>query len=155
MDDGGRLVTVFTDASFDHKTKAGGYAVWIKASWGRLQHWGRLRMKADTSQVAEAAALVNGICLAARKMDMRPGDTIVAVSDCKNAIDMLRHGQGWSKQKRALVEMVRSETRARGINVVFRHVKAHTGGTDARSWVNDWCDKRAREGRKMPAKVAA
>ena len=27
----------------------------------------------------------------------------------------------------------------------FRHVKAHTNKNDKRSWVNEWCDTKAKE----------
>jgi len=27
----------------------------------------------------------------------------------------------------------------------FRHVKAHSGKNDARSFVNEWCDKEAKK----------
>ena len=30
-------------------------------------------------------------------------------------------------------------------NFEFRHVKAHNGVPDARSFINDWCDKEARK----------
>lgn len=31
-----------------------------------------------------------------------------------------------------------------GLDIEFRHVRAHTDTKDARSYVNDWCDKNAK-----------
>lgn len=33
----------------------------------------------------------------------------------------------------------------------MRHVKAHNGTPDARSWVNDWCDKEAKKMMRVAA----
>lgn len=41
----------------------------------------------------------------------------------------------------ALEDPVLKQVRA---NLVTRHVKGHTSTKDARSWVNRWCDRRAR-----------
>jgi hypothetical protein len=31
------------------------------------------------------------------------------------------------------------------VSIKFRHVKAHTNTDSARSWVNQWCDTKAKE----------
>ena len=51
---------------------------------------------------------------------------------------------GLSRHKRLRKMFNRSFTE-KGIDIEFRHVKAHTGKDDARSYVNDWCDKNAKQ----------
>jgi hypothetical protein len=52
------IITVFTDASFDHETKAAGYAIWIKGpSEIRYGEAGVLDGSIDNSSVVEFAAV--------------------------------------------------------------------------------------------------
>ena len=39
------------------------------------------------------------------------------------------------------------------LTIEFRHVKAHNGTSDKRSFVNDWCDKNAKKSIKSKNKV--
>lgn len=46
------------------------------------------------------------------------------------------------------IREIRLKTSINGLimpNYELRHVKAHSKVNDARSWVNDWCDKEAKK----------
>lgn len=141
-----QIVTVFTDASFCHKTKAAGFAVWIKTDACTLRHAGAFKIDINEAWEAETAALANGICAALGRLDMKAGGLIVAASDCLRAIDIIegRGGQP-GKAMRKVRDHVRGELKARGVELRLKHVKAHKGkSAGPRHAVNEWCDGAAK-----------
>lgn len=141
-----QIVTVFTDASFCHKTKAAGFAVWIKTAAVTLRHAGAFKIAIASAGEAETAALGNGICAAMTRLDLQEGDMIVAASDCLHAISII---EGRAKKPGTEMlkvrEHVRKEVAARGVNLRLKHVKAHQGKeAGPRHAVNEWCDGAAK-----------
>lgn len=127
--------TVITDASFCHKTKAAGWAVWIVFDTPidgtkRLKRSGVFKAQPKTSSEAERFAMFNGLALAYNWGARR----ILVQSDCEG---ILRH------------DCPIYQKAAKGYwptaIVLFRHVKGHQcPNTDARSFVNNWCDYNAK-----------
>ncbi len=146
MTDARRIVTVFTDASFCHRTRAAGFAVWIKTDSATLRHAGAFKIDIGSSQEAEAAALGNGICVACTHLDLRAGDMVVAASDCLFAIDLIKgHAKRLSNGMRGVRDHVQRELAARGVDLRLKHVKAHQGkNAGPRHAVNEWCDGAAK-----------
>lgn len=140
------IASVFTDASFCHRTKAAGFAVWIKTDAVTLRHAGAFKIAIDTAQQAETAALANGICAALSRLDMQAGDMIVAASDCLRAIDIIEgRGTGISKGMQKVRNHVRKQLRERSVELRLKHVKAHQGvNAGPRHAVNEWCDGAAK-----------
>ena len=141
-----QIVTVFTDASFCPRTKASGFAVWIKTKSVTLRHSGAFKVAINTPGEAETAALSNGICAAMTRLDLQAGDIIVAASDC---LDAIRAVEGKAKRLKPTMAMicdhVRQGASVRGVDVRLKRVRAHQGkDAGPRHAVNEWCDKAAK-----------
>ena len=131
--------TVIVDASFCPQLKVGGWAAWVRFDDKvLLKEHGVIRSTEElTATKAEAMAAVNGVWLAAR----RGAVSILLQSDCMAVVDMI---QGFPSPK---IEHIWQELFAalpdHELTISGRHVKGHTFGTDARSWVNNWCHDQA------------
>lgn len=130
--------TVITDASF--RGGYGGWAGWLRIDGHPLpiKESGQLR-SCENSTVAEVMAAANGVWLAAYY-----GAThILLQSDCMAVIHLT---QRLTKSERLLGiwRELMDRPHMVGVHVTGRHVKGHGQIKDARTWVNDWCDKNAR-----------
>lgn len=135
--------TVITDASYCHKTKAGGWAAWINVNYEngehrRIQESGIFRFRARSSEHAEQMACMNGIFLAYQAGARR----ILVQTDCLSLVQSEGRGTG--------IKNPRDYTKAQSDHwpdavLEWRHVKGHTAGEDRRSWVNNWCDREAKK----------
>ena len=126
------ICTIVCDASHCQHTKAGGWAAWVVANGNRFKHSGSFKELCATPHIAEIQAALNGLFIATRNVDARRYHFVM---DCRGAMNALKHQAEW---KAKVVEM------AGDAEITFAHVKAHTNGTKARDYVNNWCDKQAR-----------
>lgn len=141
------LITLFTDASYCHRSRIGAYAAWAKSDGRTLRHSGLLRQPAANSSLAETMALVNGIHLAIAGMRPPPASRIIAQTDCLAAIDALAGrftNQKTIQQYAAIVAAYRDRVAAAEIVVEFRHVGGHKGTVTPSNAVNTWCDNECR-----------
>lgn len=127
-----QFVTIFADASHCPRTLATGWAVWMKhgtpAVTERLS--GALRNVKDSHQ-AEVYALEQALEFAETKMQLT--DKIVVIeSDCKGALREV--------EQRA---MRLADLGAKFVKLKW--VKGHQGVKCARSSVNTWCDREAKQ----------
>lgn len=135
------LATVITDASFCPKTKAAGWAAWVRIDGEAepVKRYGELKTPVDRAQHAELLAAVNGIWLA-----MKYGATEVLVqTDCLEVVHLLEG----KTRKASLISRFTLALREAGVEHIMRsgrHVKGHTTVEDARSYVNRWCDEKAK-----------
>jgi ribonuclease HI len=178
-----RMVTIFTDASYNHESKAAGWAAWCKGGQapGELIS-GQIKAEPASAEIAEAMAICNGLYAARRKGLIQPKAAVMVQSDCINALGKIRHHipevqnstainglyvpvrqryvatrrgrakSDASKKRKAareqydeVLESIAGLVKDMQISLIVRHVKAHTGASDARSWVNALCDKAARK----------
>ncbi len=145
---GGRmLITLFTDASYCSKTRIAAYAAWAKADGQTVRHAGLFKARVHDSSIAEAQALVNGLCFALARLRPPAPSKIIAQTDCLVAIHALT---GQLRKTRAIerfapIVAIYSERVSRpGLMVEFRHVSAHKGTITPRNAVNTWCDDTCR-----------
>lgn len=156
------LVTINTDASF--KDGFGGYAFWIVCDAGKIQKAGMIKNKANTSTDAETMCIANAIHTL--KHSRFSGVTKVIINtDSKESINLLT-GKSRCKAANPLFKVVEEcmfnmmelclklglSIREVDKLIEFRWVKAHNGKKDARSFVNDWCDKEAKKYCKLRIK---
>lgn len=129
----GKFCTVLTDASFCPKQRVGGWAVWIVCEDERYKRFDAFFELLATSQEAEIKAIINGLWIANRLFSP---DHFHVVSDCTTAMAAIsRSGTKWNAK---VLEII-GERR-----LTFKHVKAHSGVGDRRSYVNEWCDFHAK-----------
>lgn len=130
--------TVITDASFDHRTRTGGWAAWIRIDGvpGPVRRSGILRELAADSSEAEMRASAIGIFIAAQF-----GATQILVqTDCMTVVHAIK---GKGSRVKAWHEML-AVLPYENLKLQARHVKGHTANPAARSWVNRWCDENAK-----------
>ena len=137
--------TIITDASFCHKTKAAGWAAWIRIDGlpEPIKRYAEFRQPVNSAQEAEMLAAINGLWLAAQH-----GVTVALVqTDCLAVVHMLN---GQTKNSGLRDDFTRAMAKAGVLHVNYsgRHVRGHTQTADARSYVNRWCDAQAKTAMK-------
>ena len=159
------LITLNTDGSLDWGAKVGnpgkaGYAYWISSDLGRFKKYGRLP-NCVNSMGPELAAIAKGLYFIRNHPELSKATKIIVNTDCQPAIDWIasinRSREKDKKHKGTLhniarhhiLEMARKNYRGLPeVKIEYRHVKAHTNElSEARKYVNDWLDKKAKEGR--------
>ncbi len=141
------LITLFTDASHCSRTHVAAYAAWAKANGRTVRRAGLLKERVTDSSIAEAQALVNGLCFVLATLRPAEPSKIIAQTDCLVAIHALT---GQLRKTRAIeryapiVTIYTERVTRPGLVVEFRHVSAHRGTVTPRNAVNTWCDEVCR-----------
>lgn len=136
--------TVIADASFCHRTRAGGWAVWINVNWPdgshrRIKAHNRFKRRARSSAHAEQMACMNGIW-AAYQAGARE---ILVQTDCLEVVQ----SQGRTNSRKSGGEYLAAAAELwPEAALTWKHVKGHNLANvdDRRTFVNDWCDKQAK-----------
>lgn len=146
--------TVITDASFCDRTKAAGWAAWIRLDGvPPIKRFGAFLDRPDGIATAEIWAAINGICIAVRA----GADEVLVQSDAMAVIDAVqgKPHHHYPRLWRELFQPTLTRLDLRIPHVRAKHVRGHTTTQDARSYVNRWCDQHAkREMRSLRAKGA-
>lgn len=151
------LVTVTTDASFHCQLKYGAYAFWAVCNEFKITKSGVFKSKCINPDDAEAKCIINALRIV---LLAHNGITKVIVNtDSLNAIALLKNDRVHIKKYMGNNMKMWSHIRGayntvlyEGISkavIEFRHVKAHTGIKDKRSYVNEWCDSEAKKQLRM------
>jgi ribonuclease HI len=143
-------ITINTDASFCPDQKVGGYAFYIVCDCFKIQKSGMFKSKLSSSLDAEMKCMANALYMLSNQKELPEANIIVINSDCLMSFEKItRKSLNLIGRKVAnYLRSVRLKTSMNGVimpKYEFRHVKAHNGTNDARSWVNDWCDKEAKK----------
>lgn len=144
-------VTINTDASFNHHHKIGGFAFYIRFGNTRLTKAAPFKGRVKSAHEAEIMAIGNALYCLLHKVELPKAHWLIINCDCTRAMDEIKAGKTeLSKNVRQLWLQLRDRLGVK--KAKFRHVKAHNGTPDARSWVNDWCDKQAKAHMREKAK---
>lgn len=148
------IVTINTDASFYKKQQRGSYAFAIVSNRGRIYRSGVLRKKVTRPEIAEFKCILNAIHVLIQQ-DWPDISLVVVNTDCLNVIHLLENKKdkiakyklgSWGRPLVLKYRIMVAESKKLRFNTFsFRHVKSHTTITDARSYVNDWCDREAKK----------
>lgn len=146
------LVTVMSDASYCHQTKAAGWGVWIKSERGFFEGGGNFKTQAKTSTDAESMAISVAVFLAFKQGIAVEGDIILIQTDCLAIVNMLqKFDKDLYKSRRKLkpfqkaVKYTERFIRENKCTLKIRHVKGHAPSEGKRNYVNELCDKHARK----------
>jgi ribonuclease HI len=146
------LVTINTDASFHPVLKYGAYAFWAVSNDFKITKSGVFKSKCINPDDAEARCIINSlkvILLAHNGISK-----IIINTDSLNAIALIKNdkehikryiGQNqvmWKHIRKSFNDVMKHNKNKAQIE--FRHVKAHSGVKDKRSYVNEWCDQQAK-----------
>ena len=143
------LVTINTDASFHPSLKYGAYAFWAICDDFKITKSGVFRKKCQTPDDAEAKCIINAltVILKAHKGISK----IIINTDSLNAIAYLTKDEnhirkyGLSMPKMRQFQQCLTMLPISKTKIEYRHVKAHSGVKDKRSYVNEWCDSEAKK----------
>lgn len=143
-------ITINTDASFNSDYKVGGFAFYIISDVFKIMKGGTFKVQPKNSIEAEIMAIANAVYTLLQAPELRETKLIVINSDCLNAFRRitLKNPDLVGRKTAKLIKELRNKTAQRGAilpDFEFRHVKAHNGTPDARSYVNDWCDRTAKK----------
>ena len=138
--------TVITDASFCPKTKAAGWAAWVRVDGisEPIKRYGAFKEPVTSARDAEMLAAINGVFIAAKVGAMQ----VLVQTDCLAVVHMF---EGVTVQQAIKDAFTRAQAKAGilGLKVSAKHVKGHSNDPAPRSWVNRWCDEQA--GKEMRA----
>lgn len=140
-------VTLLCDASYCPDYKVAGYGYWIASQRGKIGGAGKIVDDVEDTNTAEMMAICNTIWHGVGHKLIERGDRLLIQTDSLAAIDRLR-GQKVvtiTKQQTTVLEYYEKVVRRLELEVVLRHVKAHTINKEARFVANRMCDKRAKE----------
>jgi ribonuclease HI len=136
-------ITINTDASFCPITGASGWAFYIICDEFRIKKSGNFTIKPTSAEEAEMMCIGNAFAYLSNKAPPKNIKLIVVNTDCMSAVDRIYNcGKSLSKKVRILKNNF--ITKFSKPKFEFRHVKAHSGKKDARSYVNEWCDENAK-----------
>jgi ribonuclease HI len=130
-------VTLYCDASFSGQD-GGAWGVWLKSEKGRIQRRGRCPKWVRDALEAEFYAAEVGIRLAVEEWQAQG---VQVNSDCMAVVTGLGSGYRWSSRKS--IRQVQDRIFKLGARIRTKHVKAHTGGQDTRSYLNRQVDRLA------------
>lgn len=134
-------IKVSTDASYDAKFGIGTWAYWITIDDEHLKASGVFKQKLPNSSVAELLAIERALRRVDLERPLRLSVKLTISTDSMWAIHALM-GQVRKSPNIALTKAVRHS--ARGYEMLFKHVKAHTYAQDEESIINEWCDQEAK-----------
>jgi ribonuclease HI len=143
-------ITINTDASFHPEKKVGGYAFYIVCDLFKIQKGGMFKTQPKTAMEAEMMCMANALHTLLSQKELPSTKWIIINSDCLFSFEKIKR-KSQSDIGRRVAEILRKvRIRMSYMGLIkpefeFRHVKAHNGTNDARSWVNDWCDKEAKK----------
>jgi ribonuclease HI len=149
----GSGITINTDASYNtHKRGCAGYAFWIVCNLFKIQKGGMFKKREPANPIeAEIMCIGNAIATLLAQKQIPEVDWVLLNSDCVPGMDTIEAAKTpLGKQVKKLWLQLKSKTGAK--TMVMRHVKAHTGANDPRSFVNEWCDKEAKKWMKISTK---
>lgn len=137
-------VTIYTDASHIPYTQRGSFAFWIRWENGRIVKSGKFKDSVPDSFCAEVRCVLNAIYVA--KTSIKNVDTIYLVTDCKPVINLLKHRNNKPKTLiRMAAEIVAFDSMTKNIAIFWKHTTSHQGGKTVQSYINEQCDKLAKE----------
>ena len=137
-------ITINTDASFCPIHKVSGYSFYIVCDTFKIKKGGKfLKQQPQNPEEAEMMCIGNAIQTLLAQKELPAVKLIVLNSDCKFGMRKIKTADGdLGKQINGFWSELLRRTGAR-FNAM-KYVRAHSGVEDARSKVNEWCDKEAK-----------
>jgi hypothetical protein len=148
-----KVVTINTDASYSCKYNRGGFAFWISSEGGSFFYSGMLRDKVSKPVICEMKCIVNAFYFTNKHNIQANCEKIIVNTDSMNAIYVFTNdkpsikkyglfGKKYDNIHYNLSQIL--ESYFKGIEIEYKHVKAHQHTNDEKHKVNDWCDKECR-----------
>lgn len=138
-------VTIITDASHDPRTKACGWAWWLRSNRGAFRGQGHECEPIFNSSVAETLAVFRSLSEACKQGLIDPADQILIRTDCIASIRAIQGRRLFIRDdEEAFAEGVHTLREALSLQLRLRHIKGHTTGNTHGTSINNECDRLAR-----------
>lgn len=150
-------ITLNCDASFSKKYRVGSFAYWVTCNMGRLRRSGSLKGGINDPTEAEMKCILNALkfIIVDNRRVFNEVQRFYVNTDSLNAKWMFEGHQNkitkygrvkpeWKRLNKIYNRKFFSEIRKHKKEIRFYHVKGHSGVQDSRSYVNEWCDKAAK-----------
>lgn len=141
------FVTIYTDASHCPDTKRAVWAFYARCSDGVIKEHGECKGTVNCSTSAEMYAIYEAVKMCKAEWPELEGFFINtdSLTSCKMLWpDNLAKTDHYKiPQAQRIKRYIEGDMKQWGTWSRVKHVKAHTGQNDIRSWLNRWCDKRA------------
>lgn len=144
-------ITINTDASFHPDKKIGGYAFYIICNLFKIQKAGKFKKHPKTAEEAEIMCIGNAIATLLAQKELPASTWLIINNDCQHGMNRIKK-QETTLSKEVFKLWSKLITRIGSKKNLFRYVKAHNGTPDARSYINDWCDKEAKKYMRLAVK---
>lgn len=139
-------VTIISDASYCHQSKAAGCGFWIASDRGKLGGSHAFRLPVKDAQVAEVMGVYAALHKAAEQGLVQENDEVLIQMDCMGALNRFNgHTAPREGQEMEYVDKMKLLIVRLSIQVEYRHVKAHSDALGARFTTIQLCDQRAKE----------
>lgn len=139
-----KTITISTDISLNQQHHVAAYAFWISTEHGPIKRSGMLKGAIQSVPLAELMCIANAVHFFV-KTGIHTDRLIINTDSAGGRTLLIKNGkQGRRKKVDVVARLVNETVLGKYDEVVFRHVKAHNGTKDKRSYVNDWCDKESR-----------
>lgn len=136
------LVTLYCDASFDSRTRTGGWGVWLRSDEGRIIKAGPCPPYLRFSYEAELSAIFAGLWLACNTWEKT--EAVLVRSDAQDALRIIVGRQN-AKHRAAkrLFFKIKDLCRDKNVKIIPRWVKGHQAGSNTDAWLNRRVDELA------------
>lgn len=137
-------VTITTDISLNQQRHKAAYAFWISTELGPIKKSGMLKGKHTSVPLAELMCIANAVHFFV-KTGLKTKKLIINTDSQGGQTLLIKNGkEGRNKRVDVIARLINETVLGKYEQVVFRHVKAHNGTRNKRSYVNDWCDRESR-----------
>ena len=143
-------ITINTDASFHPVKKVGGYAFYIICDLFKIQKSGMYKKNPKTPTESEIMCIGNAVATLLAQKELPECNILIINNDCYSAFVHINKGK--TNNSKIVLKLINKAKKITGCKQEFRHVKSHNGTPDARSYVNDWCDREAKKWMRISAK---
>lgn len=135
-------VTLYCDASWYAEESVGGWAVWVRSTYGRIVRAGVCPDYLTNSYEAEIAAIFAGLHLTTKAWPELK--SILVRSDCTGALRALENpprSPGGKRLHSKIVELRQEH----GLKLIPAWVRGHQGGSRRDAWLNRKVDEMAKD----------
>lgn len=145
-------VTITSDASWYRKDKVGGWAFQIRSNDIYDKYYGPLKGHIYDATEAEMKSVLNALYLVRKKYPELKINILTINVDCEFIV---KHMFNKNKKRKFRIKDLTNRISQYLEHIDYKtlnikHVKAHTEDlSEARKFVNDWCDRHSRKGSMM------
>lgn len=143
------FVTLYTDATLSSDGHHA-YAFWAKAEWGTIRLAKMCPAEISGIGQAELYAICQGMYKALSMWKSYNIKGFYVRSDSKHALNRIKFPDNTKTSKGKAIPDVEMRLMAafkkmsEGLTIDPKHVKGHTGRTNVKSYLNNWCDEQSR-----------